>query len=63
MICRSHLFLLRPPGGQYDEAVVQEARRQGLRLVTWSVDPSDWIDSRTKKQIEHLVLSKVQPGK
>jgi peptidoglycan/xylan/chitin deacetylase (PgdA/CDA1 family) len=57
-----HPSLMRPPGGQYDGSVVQEVRRQGLRLVTWSVDPSDWIDSRTKKQILHLVLSHVQPG-
>ena len=57
-----HPFLMRPPGGQYDGSVVQEARRQGLRLVTWSVDPSDWIDNRTKKQVVHLVLSNVRPG-
>ena len=57
-----HPFLMRPPGGQYDGSVVQEARRQGLRFVTWSVDPSDWMASRTKKQIVHLVLSNVQPG-
>ena len=31
--------LFRPPGGSYDDAVLHEAERQGMRLVTWSVDP------------------------
>ena len=31
--------LFRPPGGSYDDFVVQEARRQGMRVVLWSVDP------------------------
>ncbi len=55
-------FLMRPPGGLYDKGAVQEARRLGLRTVTWSVDPSDWMASRTKKQLVKLVLSRVRPG-
>lgn len=54
--------LFRPPGGWYDDEVVQEARRQGMRVVTWSVDPADWHSGMTPKQVAHSVLSDVQPG-
>ncbi len=55
-------FLFRPPGGSYDAGVVQEATLNGLRVVNWSVDPQDWRDRRTAKQIVHVVLSNVGPG-
>ena len=54
--------LFRPPGGSYDDTVVQEARDQGMRVVLWSVDPRDWVSSRTPKQITRSVMSQVQPG-
>jgi peptidoglycan-N-acetylglucosamine deacetylase len=54
--------LFRPPGGSYDDTVVQMARDQGMRVVLWSVDPRDWVSSRTPRQITHAVLSQVQPG-
>ncbi len=57
---RARLF--RPPGGSYDDPVVQEARRQGMRVVTWSVDPRDWAPGSTARRITHRVLSSVQPG-
>ena len=34
--------LMRPPGGAYDEAVLREAREEGLSVILWSVDPRDW---------------------
>ena len=55
-------FLFRPPGGVYDDRVVQEARREGLRVVLWSIDTQDWRSGRTAKEITHSVLSHVQPG-
>lgn len=54
--------LFRPPGGSYDDAVVQEARALGMRVVLWSVDPQDWRSSRTAKEITRSVLARVQPG-
>jgi peptidoglycan/xylan/chitin deacetylase (PgdA/CDA1 family) len=54
--------LFRPPGGSYDGAVVQEARRQGMRVVTWSVDPMDWSERTSAHQIVRRVLRAVQPG-
>lgn len=32
----------RPPGGAWNETVLQEAEHQGLAVVLWSVDPEDW---------------------
>jgi peptidoglycan/xylan/chitin deacetylase (PgdA/CDA1 family) len=55
-------YLLRPPGGSYDEEVLQEARRQGLRVVNWNVDPHDWEAGRSPKEIARAVLSSVGPG-
>ncbi len=54
--------LFRPPSGWDDDEVVQEARRQGMRLVTWSVDPADWRSGLTPTQVRRGVLSNVERG-
>jgi peptidoglycan-N-acetylglucosamine deacetylase len=54
--------LFRPPGGSYSDAVVQDARVQGLRVVLWNVDPQDWRSGLTPKQVARAVLSHVQAG-
>ena len=54
--------LFRPPGGSENDAVVQEARNQGMRVVMWSVDPQDWKSNLTAKQVAERVLSRVQAG-
>ncbi len=56
----AHVF--RPPGGSYDAAIVETARRLGLRLVNWDVDPRDWESSATKHSIVANVLANVRPG-
>jgi peptidoglycan-N-acetylglucosamine deacetylase len=57
-----HPTLFRPPGGWYDDSLVEEARRQGMRLVMWNVDPRDWRSHVTAKEITHAVLSHVHAG-
>jgi peptidoglycan/xylan/chitin deacetylase (PgdA/CDA1 family) len=57
-----HSTLFRPPGGSYDDAVVEQARLQSMRTVLWSVDPEDWKASRTRKDIVRSVLKHVQAG-
>ena len=52
--------LFRPPGGSFDDAVLQEAERQRMRVVTWSVDPRDWISRTSSRQIVHRVLGAVE---
>jgi peptidoglycan/xylan/chitin deacetylase (PgdA/CDA1 family) len=54
--------LFRPPGGSYDDFVVQEARRLGMRVVMWSVDPQDWRAGVTAKQVTRSVLNHVEAG-
>ncbi len=54
--------LFRPPGGSVSDAVTQEARDQGMRVVMWNVDPQDWKASLTAKQVVQRVLSHVQAG-
>jgi peptidoglycan/xylan/chitin deacetylase (PgdA/CDA1 family)/sulfur carrier protein ThiS len=54
--------LFRPPGGWYDDELVQQAREQGMRLVTWDVDPRDWRAHVTPREISRAVLSQVHAG-
>lgn len=54
--------LFRPPGGSYDDLVVQLARAQGMRVVLWSVDPQDWRSGLTPRHVAHAVLSHVEAG-
>jgi peptidoglycan/xylan/chitin deacetylase (PgdA/CDA1 family) len=54
--------LFRPPGGWYDDELVQDAREQDMRLVMWSVDPRDWRSNVGAKAIAREVLRHVEPG-
>ena len=54
--------LFRPPGGSVSDAITQEARDQGMRVVLWNVDPQDWKARLTAKQVAQRVLSHVQAG-
>ena len=54
--------LFRPPGGSFDAAVLREAERQRMRVVTWSVDPRDWNSRTSSRQITHRVLGAVEAG-
>ena len=54
--------LFRPPGGSFDAAVLREAERQRMRVVTWSVDPRDWNSRVSSKQITRRVLGAVEAG-
>ena len=57
-----HTTLFRPPGGWYDDALIQQARSQGMRVVTWDVDPRDWRSHVTPREISRAVLSHVHAG-
>ena len=57
---QTHLF--RPPGGSYSPEVIDLAKELGMRVVLWSVDPQDWRNGITAKQIVKTVLSNVRPG-
>ena len=55
-------FLFRPPGGTYSEALIGMADSMGMRVVLWSVDPQDWRNDITPKEIVSNVLGNVHAG-
>lgn len=46
--------LMRPPGGAYNDLVVQEAKEQGLSVILWSVDPRDWATHNAARVMETM---------
>lgn len=54
--------LFRPPGGSYDEDVIETARELGLRVVLWDVDAEDWRAGATRSSIVRNVMRQVRPG-
>lgn len=52
---------LRPPGGASSESVARAAKKAGLSLLSWSVDPRDWA-SRDAQAVQTAVLADVQDG-
>jgi peptidoglycan/xylan/chitin deacetylase (PgdA/CDA1 family) len=53
--------LFRPPGGAVDSAVIAAAGADGLRTVTWDVDPADWSNPGSAA-VYGRVVGATQPG-
>lgn len=51
-------FFLRPPYGMIDAGV---KRRAGAPILLWSVDPEDWRDRDTEREVA-FVLSRARDG-
>lgn len=47
-----HDFLLRPPYGLTDEAVL---KRADAPILLWSIDPEDWGEKNTAREVEHIL--------
>ncbi len=45
-------LVLRPPYGKVDAAVKRWA---GAPIIQWSIDPEDWSDENTARQVDHIV--------
>jgi peptidoglycan/xylan/chitin deacetylase (PgdA/CDA1 family) len=54
--------LFRPPAGSVSATVVRAAEAANERVVLWSVDPRDWEEGTTAREIKQRVLDAVQPG-
>ena len=52
---------LRPPGGNYNDMVLEAARQAELGVLSWSVDPKDWA-SHDAQVIGQTVVKKVRDG-
>lgn len=53
--------LFRPPGGAYNDSILEEARQRGYMTVIWSVDPGDWRRPSVASVVE-TIMTQVQPG-
>lgn len=51
----------RPPGGDYNNKVIQAASEEGMTMVLWTDDPGDYTDPG-KKVIEKYVLDNISNG-
>ncbi|MBR7133403.1 MAG: polysaccharide deacetylase family protein [Clostridia bacterium] len=54
--------LLRPPYGDYDNALIQVMQEINMYTIQWDVDSLDWKDSATPDSICKRVTSKVKNG-
>ena len=52
---------LRPPGGKYNDATCAAARKAGLAILSWSLDPKDWAIHDTGA-IVSAVVEKARDG-
>jgi peptidoglycan-N-acetylglucosamine deacetylase len=51
----------RAPGGEWSRSLKRIARVQGMRPLTWTVDPRDWAHPGVHA-IVHAVLAQLRPG-
>lgn len=54
--------LLRPPYGDYDNALIETMTELEMYTIQWDVDSLDWKDSATPQSICNRVTSKVKNG-
>ncbi|MQM28574.1 polysaccharide deacetylase family protein [Glycomyces albidus] len=52
----------RHPGGQWTDRAIAIAADLGMESLHWAVDPSDWDNRTTEKQIREHVLDRTGPG-
>jgi len=54
--------LFRPPGGEYNPAILKIAEQNGYATILWTDDPADFAPGRTPAQIEAFVRRDITPG-
>ncbi len=54
--------LLRPPYGDYDNALIETMTELNMYTIQWDVDSLDWKDNATPENICNRVTSKVKNG-
>ncbi len=54
--------LLRPPYGDYDNALIETMNELKMSTIQWDVDSLDWKENATPESICNRVTSKVQNG-
>ncbi len=54
--------LIRPPYGDYDNAVIKTVSKLNMQTIQWSVDSLDWCNTSTAESIYKKVVRNVQNG-
>lgn len=54
--------LLRPPYGDYDNALIETMDSLGMKTIQWDVDSLDWKENATADSICQRVTSRVENG-
>lgn len=54
--------LLRPPYGDYDNALIEVMDEMNMKTIQWDVDSLDWKENASPESICHRVTSKVKNG-
>jgi peptidoglycan/xylan/chitin deacetylase (PgdA/CDA1 family) len=54
--------LLRTAGGLINDAVLAEAKRQGLADINWDVIPFDWINDANTGATRYMLMTQIIPG-
>ena len=57
----AEIDLFRPPFGDYNDTLLEEAEKQGLYTIQWDVDTLDWKDLSARAMAER-VLKNVKNG-
>lgn len=52
----------RPPGGNYNDFVAEEAEGEGLRIVLWTNNPGDYTALLDAPALEDKVLARAREG-
>ncbi len=54
--------LLRTAGGLISDAVLAEAKQQGLADINWDVIPFDWINDANTAATRYMMMTQIKPG-
>jgi peptidoglycan/xylan/chitin deacetylase (PgdA/CDA1 family) len=54
--------LVRTAGGLVNDAVLAEAKRQGLADINWDVIPFDWINDSNTAATAYMLRTQIKPG-
>ena len=54
-------LLFRPPYGEYDEKTARVARKLGLSMVNWTIDPKDW-ECRDEDTVYSVIMNEAKNG-
>ena len=54
--------LWRPAGGLTDDAVNEQAAKDGLAGILWDVIPFDWINDSNTAATRYMLMTQIKPG-